>query len=85
MSLLYHCLNQIGRINCSENLEESGTYSVKSVYRLLQTQKGAWNTEKNDRIWQQLWGIKAPPKNLNLVWTLESTDRLSTYIVSTPT
>lgn len=48
--------------------EDSGIYSVKSAYRLLQTQRGAWSDEANDRIWTSLWKIKAPPKTLNLVW-----------------
>ncbi|KAL8101648.1 hypothetical protein AgCh_033517 [Apium graveolens] len=50
------------------NLEESGNYSVKSAYRLLQVQKGLWRTEYNDNLWKRIWRIKAPPKVLNLVW-----------------
>ncbi|XP_017250538.1 uncharacterized protein LOC108221151 [Daucus carota subsp. sativus] len=50
------------------HLEESGIYSVKSAYRLLQTQKGAWHAEENDKIWTIQWSIQAPPKSLNLVW-----------------
>ena len=49
-------------------LEGTGNYTVKSAYRLLQTRRGHWNMEENDKIWQTLWSIKAPPKVLNLVW-----------------
>ncbi|XP_074341994.1 uncharacterized protein LOC141679391 [Apium graveolens] len=48
-------------------LEDSGIYSVKSAYRLLQTQKGAWNAQENERVWRILWNIKAPLKTLNLI------------------
>ncbi|XP_074352995.1 uncharacterized protein LOC141692156 [Apium graveolens] len=48
--------------------EDSGIYSVKSAYKFLQSQKRSWNVNENDRIWQVLWKIKAPPKSLNLVW-----------------
>ena len=49
-------------------LEETGNYSVKSAYRLLQTQRGDWNQEENDKLWQILWSTKATPKALNTVW-----------------
>ncbi|XP_074374810.1 uncharacterized protein LOC141715234 [Apium graveolens] len=49
-------------------LEDTGIYSVKSAYGFLQAQKGNWSEEENDKIWQILWRIKAPPKTLNLVW-----------------
>lgn len=49
-------------------LEESGNYTVKSAYKLLQSQRGMWNAEDCDKIWQVQWRTKAPPKALNLVW-----------------
>lgn len=49
-------------------MEQSGVYSVKSAYKYLQVQKGAWRVDENDDIWKKLWSIKAPPKALNLVW-----------------
>lgn len=49
-------------------LEDSGNYSVKSAYRFLQAQKVSWNDETDDKLWQTLWSIKAPPKALNLAW-----------------
>nr|XP_017257253.1 PREDICTED: uncharacterized protein LOC108226775 [Daucus carota subsp. sativus] len=50
---------------CKEN---TGEYSVKSAYRLLQSQKGRWQTEDNNSLWRTVWKIKAPPKVLNMVW-----------------
>lgn len=49
-------------------LEDTCIYSVKLAYKLLQTQRGSWNEVKNDKLWQILWSIKAPPKVLNMVW-----------------
>lgn len=34
--------------------EESGNYSVRSVYRFLQSQRGAWRLENDDNIWRVL-------------------------------
>lgn len=49
-------------------LENSGQYSVKSAYKLIQEQKGSWNAANNIVFWKKLWNIKAPPKALNVVW-----------------
>lgn len=49
-------------------MEQSGVYSVRSAYKYIQVEKGAWCREENDEIWSRLWKIKAPPKCLNLVW-----------------
>lgn len=35
---------------------------------MLQTQKGAWNAQENERVRRIFWNIKAPQKTLNLVW-----------------
>ncbi|XP_074336620.1 uncharacterized protein LOC141673779 [Apium graveolens] len=48
--------------------EQSGVYSVRSAYKYIQEEKGAWCREENNEIWSRLWKIKAPPKCLNLVW-----------------
>lgn len=48
--------------------EQTGVYSVRSAYRMLQEQKGKWSLQHNNGIWKCLWKIKAPPKSLNLVW-----------------
>lgn len=48
--------------------ENSGEYSVRSAYKMLQVQKGAWGDQFSDSIWKLLWRIQAPPKVLNLVW-----------------
>lgn len=48
--------------------ENSGIYSIKSGYNLLQEQKGTWRTVDNGSLWSKLWKIRAPPKTLNLVW-----------------
>ncbi|XP_074346174.1 uncharacterized protein LOC141684940 [Apium graveolens] len=37
---------------CKENL---GIYSVRSVYRLLQFQKGLWNVQDNNSLWRKIW------------------------------
>lgn len=49
-------------------LENTGIYSVKSAYKLLQMQGGNWHTDDNSSVWRELWRIKAPPRALNLVW-----------------
>ncbi|XP_074352508.1 uncharacterized protein LOC141691641 [Apium graveolens] len=49
-------------------MEASGQYSLKSAYKLIQQQKGAWNMADNDGLFQKIWSIKAPPKVLHLVW-----------------
>lgn len=47
-------------------LENSGQYSVKSAYKLLQQEKGNWG--EDILFWRSLWNIKAPTQALNLVW-----------------
>ncbi|XP_074363930.1 putative mitochondrial protein AtMg00310 [Apium graveolens] len=59
--------------------EASGSYSVKSAYRLLQVQKGLWNINDNASLWKKMWRIKAPPKALNLLWRALS-GCLPTYV-----
>lgn len=58
-------------------LEHSRQYSVRSAYRLLQNQKGAWNAGDNIVFWKSLWNTEAPPKVLNLVC------RAATYCLPT--
>lgn len=48
--------------------EQSGNYSVRSAYRLLQVQKGVWNVNANTDFWKNIWSIKGPPKVLHLIW-----------------
>lgn len=50
------------------NHENSGTYSVKSAYRLIQRLKGVYNSEEKSKVLTYLWKIKAPPRVLNVVW-----------------
>ena len=50
---------------CKEN---SGEYSVKSAYRMLQVQKGRWQISDNGSLWRKVWQIKGPPKVLNMIW-----------------
>lgn len=50
---------------CKEN---SGLYSVRSAYRLLQHQKGQGRHGDTSSLWSKIWKIKAPPKALNLIW-----------------
>lgn len=46
----------------------TGVYTVKSAYKLLQVQKGAWDNGNCTGVWKALWKIKAPQKALNLLW-----------------
>ncbi|KAL8114965.1 hypothetical protein AgCh_021696 [Apium graveolens] len=48
--------------------EDSGDYSVRSAYRLLQAQKARWTVDDNGSLWRKIWQVKAPPKVLNLIW-----------------
>uniref|UniRef100_A0A803QA54 AAA+ ATPase domain-containing protein n=1 Tax=Cannabis sativa TaxID=3483 RepID=A0A803QA54_CANSA len=48
--------------------ENSGIYSVKSAYALLQKLKGHWFDESDDAFWCRLWQLKLPSKMQNLVW-----------------
>lgn len=48
--------------------EQSGDYSVRSAYKLLQLQKGVWNVNNNLSFWKTIWSTKAPPKALHLIW-----------------
>ncbi|XP_074323130.1 uncharacterized protein LOC141660070 [Apium graveolens] len=59
------------------NLEHTGHYSVKSVCRLIQQQKGVWNEGNNIDFWKSIWNIKAPPQVMNLIW------RVSTFCLPT--
>lgn len=52
--------------------ETSGTYSVKSAYRMLQEKKPQWNMRDNSELWKTMWRIKAPAKVLNLLWRAAS-------------
>ncbi|XP_074347377.1 uncharacterized protein LOC141686227 [Apium graveolens] len=53
--------------------EVSGQYSVKSAYRWIQQNKGAWEPEDKHNIWSKLWKIKAPPKAINVIMNQFST------------
>lgn len=48
--------------------EISGTYTVKSAYRLSQRLKGVFNLNERSKVLMSLWKIKAPPRVLNIVW-----------------
>ncbi|KAM6583826.1 hypothetical protein CsatB_010828 [Cannabis sativa] len=48
--------------------ENSGTFSVKSAYALLQKLKGNWFDDAGDVFWRKLWQLKLPSKMQNLVW-----------------
>lgn len=48
--------------------ENSGQYSVRTAYKLLQRQKGLWADNANLKFWKSVWNIKTPPKALNLIW-----------------
>ncbi|XP_074373800.1 uncharacterized protein LOC141714165 [Apium graveolens] len=52
----------------SWKFEISGTYTVKSAYRLNQRLKGAFNLNERSTVLMSLWKIKAPPRTLNVVW-----------------
>lgn len=48
--------------------EISGQYIVKSAYKLLQIQKGAYESQNSNNTWKSLWQNKAPSKALNVMW-----------------
>ncbi|XP_074374335.1 uncharacterized protein LOC141714732 [Apium graveolens] len=64
-------------------LENSGQYSVKTAYKLLQEQKGAWPAAGNSVFWKKIWNIKAPPKALNSVWRAISYCLLTKTVLQT--
>ncbi|KAM6544531.1 hypothetical protein CsatB_025267 [Cannabis sativa] len=51
-------------------LEASGTYSVKSAYKVLQQINGRWDNEDDttSRFWTTMWRLKIPPKVKNIMW-----------------
>lgn len=67
---------KIGEVGIEDHMywckENSGIYSVKSAYRLLQSQKGLWNVLDNDSLWRKIWQVKVPAKVLNFVWRVVS-------------
>lgn len=42
--------------------EMNGTYSVKSVYKLLQRMNNTWVDNDNSSTWRNLWCLRIPPK-----------------------
>uniref|UniRef100_A0A803PW73 Reverse transcriptase n=1 Tax=Cannabis sativa TaxID=3483 RepID=A0A803PW73_CANSA len=48
--------------------ENSGMYSVKSAYALLQKLKGQWCNDSDNSFWRRLWQLKLTSKMQNLVW-----------------
>lgn len=48
-------------------LERSGSYFVKSAYRLLQDLKGVVLEENNVGFWRKFWNLKISPKTKNIV------------------
>lgn len=50
----------------------SGSFSVKSAYRMLRERKPRGNYRENSKFWACMWRIKAPAKILNLVWRVAS-------------
>uniref|UniRef100_A0A803QR46 Uncharacterized protein n=1 Tax=Cannabis sativa TaxID=3483 RepID=A0A803QR46_CANSA len=48
--------------------EKTGYFSVKSAYKLLQTQKSNRPGDNNSSFWRKLWHLKIPPKVKNFMW-----------------
>uniref|UniRef100_A0A803NG12 Uncharacterized protein n=1 Tax=Cannabis sativa TaxID=3483 RepID=A0A803NG12_CANSA len=48
--------------------EKTGHFSVKSAYKLLQTQKSNRLRDNNFGFWRKLWHLKIPPKVKNFMW-----------------
>ncbi|KAL8148634.1 hypothetical protein AgCh_005843 [Apium graveolens] len=48
--------------------EMSGSYSVLSVYKMIQSQKGFLNNSSSSGVWSKLWKIKVPSKVLHVFW-----------------
>lgn len=49
------------------NKENSGLYTIKSAYHLLQAQKGLWNETDSTSMWKKMWRLKVPPIVHNLL------------------
>lgn len=43
-------------------------YSVRSAYKMLQVQKGAWDVSSSTGMWSKFWKIKVPSKVAHVCW-----------------
>uniref|UniRef100_A0A803PEE1 Reverse transcriptase domain-containing protein n=1 Tax=Cannabis sativa TaxID=3483 RepID=A0A803PEE1_CANSA len=50
------------------HMENSGLYTVKSAYNLIQQSKGLVYEDHFSTFWKQLWALRIPPKLKNLIW-----------------
>ncbi|XP_074322837.1 uncharacterized protein LOC141659811 [Apium graveolens] len=48
--------------------EMTSLYSVRSAYKMIQSQKGFWNDFASSGVWSKLWKIKVPSKVLHVCW-----------------
>ncbi|XP_062099843.1 uncharacterized protein LOC133805695 [Humulus lupulus] len=48
--------------------ETSGSYSVRSAYKLIQETNGRWAVSDSLGFWRKLWNLKIPPKDKNILW-----------------
>uniref|UniRef100_A0A803Q5Q9 Uncharacterized protein n=1 Tax=Cannabis sativa TaxID=3483 RepID=A0A803Q5Q9_CANSA len=52
--------------------DESGMFTIKSAYAMLQSLKTSSILPDNSGFWHQLWQLKLPPKVLNFLWRASS-------------
>uniref|UniRef100_A0A803NVY9 Reverse transcriptase zinc-binding domain-containing protein n=1 Tax=Cannabis sativa TaxID=3483 RepID=A0A803NVY9_CANSA len=63
--------------------DDSGLFTVKSMYSLLQAAKTSSNVPNNSRFWCQLWHLKLPPKVVNFLWRVSTNSLPTRFQLST--
>ncbi|KAF4361076.1 hypothetical protein F8388_016885 [Cannabis sativa] len=63
--------------------EDSGLFTVKSAYSLLQAAKTSSNVLNNSGFWRQLWQLKLPPKVVNFLWRVSTNSLPTRFQLST--
>ncbi|KAM6598072.1 hypothetical protein CsatA_008596 [Cannabis sativa] len=62
-------LGSTARPDCwSWTADNTGNFTVKSAYLLLQNQKPVTPRPNNSGFWRKFWHLKIPPKVLNFLW-----------------
>ncbi|KAF4383413.1 hypothetical protein G4B88_023987 [Cannabis sativa] len=63
--------------------DDSGLFTVKSAYSLLQTAKTSSNVPNNSGFWRQLWQLKLPPKVVNFLCRVSTNSLPTRFQLST--